>query len=51
MSELIGVLITILIVAGVFITLIVKNLLYIGRPDEVLIFAGINRHRHLQPPP
>ncbi|MBN2385209.1 flotillin family protein [bacterium] len=47
MFELIGVLTTIFVVAGVFIALVVKNLLYIGRPDEVLIFAGINHRRPL----
>lgn len=43
--ELLGILGTVLIIAAIFLFVTIKNLLYIGRPDEVLIFAGINRRR------
>lgn len=45
MFELIVVLIVIFIIFGIATMLVIKNLLYVGRPDEVLIFAGVNQQR------
>jgi flotillin len=45
MLELVTVVGVVMAIAAGFIYAVVKNLLYIGRPDEVLIFAGTNRLR------